>query len=102
MIPTLWDDLIMNKAAIFATSLALAACAAPVAHWEKPGATQAMVDEAVQDCRVQARLSPEQRVGTQLTRPGTAGAMDRIEEREGREAEQFQRCMRGKGYSAKR
>lgn len=90
------------RAALLTSSALIAACAAPAAHWEKPGATQTMVDEAVQECRVQARLSPEQRVGTQLSRPGTAGAMDRIEEREGREAERFQRCMLGKGYSAKR
>lgn len=61
-----------------------------------------MIDQAVDDCRVQARLSPEPRVGTQLSRPGTSGAMDRVEQRDAREAEQFQRCMRGKGYSAKR
>lgn len=78
----------------------LAACAVSATHWTKPGATQAMVEEALQDCRTQARLSPEPRVGTGLTRPGMTGAMDRLEERDSREAEQLRRCMTEKGFRA--
>jgi hypothetical protein len=82
--------------------LALAACAAPGAQWEKPGADQAAVAEALQQCRVEARLSPQPNLGSPTPRSGGAAAMDRMEEREAREALALRKCMHDKGYSAKR
>jgi hypothetical protein len=78
----------------------LAGCAAPVTQWEKPGASQAAVDEAMQQCRVEARLSPQQHLPPTPRTMGTPG-MDRIQSRDADEAEQFQKCMRDRGYSAK-
>jgi general secretion pathway protein K len=66
------------------------------------GATQAQAEEALQDCRLQARLAPQPRAGTDLTRPAKAGAMDQVDDREAREAAEFQRCMREKGFRATR
>jgi hypothetical protein len=80
--------------------LALAACAAPATpRWEKPGASPTAVDEAMQECRVQARLAPQPSPGSPTPR---STVIDRIEDRDAREAEHFQKCMRDKGYSAKR
>lgn len=79
---------------------ALAGCAAPATHWEKPGATERMAQEALEECRTQARLSPAPRVATGLARPGTTGAIDRLEERDSRAAEQLRRCMGEKGFRA--
>ena len=47
-----------------------------------------------------SRMAPEP-APTPRTTMGTPG-IDRIEERDGREAAQFQQCMTSKGYAAKR
>ena len=85
-----------------AIPLLLAACAAPAPQWEKPGAGPAAVDEAMQQCRVQASLSPQPHLGAPLARSSGAPALDRIEDRQAREAQQFQKCMQDQGYSVKR
>lgn len=87
---------------IWILSAALAACAAPSpAQWEKPGASQTAVNETMQECRVQARLASEPAI--RARDPETPGAlMVQLEERDAREAQQFQICMQAKGYSAKR
>ena len=85
-----------------AALLALAACTAPAPQWEKPGASQAAVDEAMQQCRVQASLSPQPHLGAPLARSSGAPALGRIEDRQAREAQQFQNCMQEQGFSAKR
>lgn len=79
-----------------------AACGGP-ARWEKPGATQAAIEQDTQDCRMQARLAPEAHP-VPLSSPTGLGTppAERIEDREAREAQQFQICMRAKGYSARR
>ena len=84
-------------------SVALAACAAPMMHWEKPGASEAKVKEDSEECRVQVRLSPlpQQTVGSPS--PSVAArVLSREEERALHDTENFQKCMRDKGYSAKR
>lgn len=90
----------MKPILLAALSAVLAGCAAPATRWEKPGASQAAVDEAVQECRMQARLSPEPRLGSPMARSGATGAMDRIEDRDARDAQRFHDCMQKKGYSA--
>ena len=84
--------------------LVLAACAAPEPIWEKPGASQTAVDEAVQQCRTEVRTAPQQHLGT--PRPHSSGSpytpgMERLETREGEDVQRFQKCMTGKGYSLK-
>ena len=84
--------------------LVLAACAAPEPIWEKPGASQTAVDEAVQQCRTEVRTAPQQHLGT--PRPHSSGSpytpgMERLETREGEDVKRFQKCMTGKGYSLK-
>lgn len=84
-------------------ALVLAACAPRTAQWEKPGATAATANEAVEQCRVAARFSP---VPASALRPppttaGT-GALTREEELAALETAEFQRCMRERGYSARR
>ena len=80
----------------------LAACAAGAPQWDKPGTAQAAIDEEMQRCRVDARLSPERR----LAAPGpmTSGEplSDRGQERDAQEAQDVRRCMEGKGYRLKR
>jgi hypothetical protein len=82
--------------------LALAACSSAAPQWEKPGAGASAVDEAMQDCRVQASLSPQQHKGAPTPRAGGTPAIDRIEDRQSREAQQFQGCMQGRGFSIRR
>jgi hypothetical protein len=91
---------------LWVLSFTLAACASP-AHWDKPGAGPIAVDEDMQQCRMQARLSPEahrEPLGPRsgLGGAGTSAAIDRMEDRDAREAQLIQKCMMDKGYSAKR
>jgi hypothetical protein len=80
----------------------LAACAAGTSQWDKPGAAQAAIDEDMQTCRVDARLSPEPRLGGPS--PATSGDpfVDRGQERDAQEAQEVRRCMESKGYRAQR
>ena len=84
--------------------LLLAACAAPEPIWEKPGASQTAVDEAMQQCRMEVRMAPEQHLGTPRPHspnsPYTPG-MERLEDRDSQDVQRFQKCMTGKGYSIK-
>ena len=83
-------------------TFALAACGTPADRWEKAGAGPSAVNEAMQECRIASRLSPEPHLGTPTPRTTGTPGMDRMEDRDGREAAQFQQCMLGKGYSTKR
>jgi len=85
-------------------SAVLAACATP-AHWEKPGATEAALKEDSEQCRIQASLAPTpQRNAPPPSGSATVttGILSRQEQLAVHEAEQFQKCMTGKGYSLKR
>ena len=80
---------------------ALAGCASSSSPaWQKPGASQTEVDDALRECRVQARLNPQQNVGALEPRGGGTPALDRIEDRDRAELGAIDRCMRAKGYSA--
>jgi hypothetical protein len=85
--------------------LVLAACAAPEPIWEKPGASQGAVDEAMQQCRTEVRMAPQQHLDTPRPHspnsPYTPG-MERLEDRDGPDVQRFQKCMTDKGYSLKR
>ena len=80
-------------------SAALAACAP--AQWDKAGATSSTLNNDLQDCRVQARLSPEQRVGPLGPRGGGTPAVDRMHDRDAQEAREIESCMLSKGYRLK-
>jgi hypothetical protein len=80
--------------------VALAACSAPVAHWDKSGADQATTNADTQQCREQARLAQPPPM---LSRSPDFSAtpvmsIETREDRDGREAQQFQMCMQEKGY----
>jgi hypothetical protein len=77
----------------------LAACSSPPT-WQKAGASETDVKEALQDCRMKARLSPQQHVGALEPRGAGTPGMNRIEDRDAAEAAVIQRCMREKGYAA--
>ena len=80
---------------------ALAGCASSSSPaWQKPGASQTEVDDALRECRVQARLNPQQNVGALEPRGGGTPALDRIEDRDRAELGAIDRCMRAKGYAA--
>jgi len=81
--------------------LLLAACAAPETRWEKPGATEAMVAQDTEQCRLQARLAPLPPRHSAAPSPSmSTKVLSRGEERAREDAENFQKCMREKGYSA--
>ena len=71
----------MKSLRTWLTVLALTACAAPAAQWEKPGASQTAVDEDLQQCRVHARLSPQPHLGSPTPRSMGTPGLDRIEKR---------------------
>jgi hypothetical protein len=85
--------------------LSLAACAAaPEPNWEKAGAGQSAVDEAMQQCRTEVRMAPQQHLGT--PRPHSSGSpytpgMERLETRDTEDVQRFQTCMTGKGFTLK-
>ena len=93
----------LSRHAWLASAL-LAACASQ-ATWEKPGATEATLKDDSQQCRVQASLAPSpQQYAPAPTGSATVttGILSRQEQLAVNEAEQFQKCMTAKGYSAKR
>jgi hypothetical protein len=80
----------------------LAACSSPPT-WDKAGTTETTVQNDSDDCRVKARLAPlpERYMGS----PGpsvTSKVLTREEQRAMYEADEFQKCMNAKGYTAKR
>jgi len=83
--------------------LVLAACAGPV-QWEKEGATPAALDEDSKQCSQQARLAATAVAAPPpLPQPGMIGAPIRQQDQYAmREAQEFQSCMRAKGYKETR
>jgi hypothetical protein len=81
--------------------LLLAACAAPTTpstpRWEKSGATEAQVAQALQECLVEGRVPASARVGAD-TGTGTAGIGSRDRQVAEDEAMLLQSCMRAKGF----
>jgi hypothetical protein len=88
--------------AIAGASLVVAACGSPPT-WEKAGANQTTLQNDSDDCRVQARFAPlpERYVGSPDPSV-TSKVMSREDQRVAFESQEFQKCMTGKGYTAKR
>ena len=82
--------------------LFLAACAAPTTHWEKSGATAAVVQADNDQCLTDARLNAPQPAVFEQTGTVTTRVLTVEEQRRRNEVEYFQKCMQEKGYSAKR
>jgi hypothetical protein len=81
----------------------LAACAAPEAQWEKAGADEARARQDSDECRDQARLAqPSPQTAQAPSRQVTTTALTEDGERALADIDNFQKCMRAKGYSAKR
>ena len=91
---------LMKPLLVVLFAAALAACASDAPRWQKPGASQAAADEALQDCRVKARLNPQMNPGALEPRGGGTPGLDRIEDRDRAEVGAIDRCMREKGYAA--
>jgi len=79
---------------------ALAACAKPAPKWEKAGASELVVEEAMQSCRLRQELAPQPRSNAPLA-PGGTPVIDRIASRDAHDAERLRKCMEEKGFSAK-
>lgn len=80
----------------------LAACAAGTPQWEKAGAGQTAIDEELQRCRLEARLSPEPRLQGPTASTSSSPLFDRGQEREAQDRQRVAKCMQDKGYSARR
>ena len=94
----------LSRHAWLLSALLAAACASQ-ASWEKPGATEATLKEDSEQCRVQASLAPSPQQYAPVPTGSatvTTGILSRQEQLAVNEAEQFQKCMAGKGYSLKR
>jgi hypothetical protein len=92
----------MNPSRCAWIPFALAACAAPEIQWEKPGASQATVQDDTVTCRQQARLTPPPLQRLPAPSPSVSSQiMSREEELAQQEARLFQQCMRDKGYSTR-
>jgi hypothetical protein len=78
----------------------LAACASNAPTWQKSGESESAVNEALQQCRVQVRLSPDASIlaAPMVSQSGTP-MIDRGQERDAKEDQQVRACMQGKGYS---
>lgn len=80
----------------------LVACAESAPAWQRSGASESAINEDLQQCRVQARLSPDPSIlATPVQTSGTP-LIDRGQERDSKEDQQVRKCMQGKGYSLKR
>ena len=83
--------------------VAIAACSAPASQWEKAGADEARTRQDSEECREQARLSQSSPQTVQApSRQVTMTGLSSDEERALADIDHFQKCMRAKGYSAKR
>ena len=80
----------------------LAACAAGTPQWEKAGAGQTAIDEELQRCRVEARLSPPPRLEGPKEGTSDSPLVDRGQEREAQDEQRIRQCMQSKGYSLRR
>ena len=80
----------------------LAACeTAP--HWEKAGGNDVAMSEDLQQCRVHARISPQESVLAMPTTQGSSSPMiDRGQERDAQENQRIRECMQARGYNLKR
>jgi len=78
----------------------LAACAGNAPTWQKSGASENAVNEDLQQCRVQSRLSPDRSILASPS-PQTSGSpmLDRGQERDANEDQQIRACMQARGYS---
>jgi PBP1b-binding outer membrane lipoprotein LpoB len=104
---------VMNRSrpalpAIAIVALLLAGCGSPPT-WQKTGATETVVQNDSDDCRVKARLAPlpERYISSPTSQSMTpqsitAPVLAREEQRAMLEADEFQKCMTAKGYTAKR
>jgi hypothetical protein len=92
-----------TRLAIAIVALLLAACGSPPT-WQKADATETAVQNDSDDCRVKARLAPlpERYIGSPTSQSVTARTLSREEQRAMFETDEFQKCMMGKGYTAKR
>src|SRR3954470_12207631 len=89
-------------------ALLLAACGSPPT-WQKADATEATVQNDADDCRAKARSAPlpERYISSPISQSITpqsitAPVLAREEQRARFEADEFQKCMMAKGYTAKR
>jgi hypothetical protein len=80
----------------------LAACAAGTPQWEKAGAGQSAIDEELQRCRVEARLSPQPRLQGPTASRSDSPLLESGQERDAQEEQRIARCMQDKGYSLRR
>jgi hypothetical protein len=89
--------------AIAVVAFLLPACGSPPT-WEKAGATETAVQNDSDDCRVKARLAPlpERYRGSPTSQSVTERTLSREEQRAMYEADEFQKCMNAKGYTAAR
>jgi len=81
--------------------LLLAGCGSPPT-WQKTGATETVVQNDSDDCRVKARLAPlpERYMGSPTSQSAAGRTLSREEQRAMYEADEFQKCMMAKGYTA--
>ncbi len=81
-------------------SLALVACSPPV-QWQKPGASERVMESDMHECRLKTSLSPQSRATPELSQ-SVAKTVGSVQEDRAREdAALFRKCMEEKGYSAK-
>jgi hypothetical protein len=82
-------------------TLLLCACGSPPV-WQKAGTSETVVQNDTDDCRVKARLAPlpERYMGSPTSQSVTERTLSREEQRAMYEADEFQKCMVGKGYTA--
>ena len=93
-----------SRHAWFAIVVAFLAGCGSAPTWQKTGATETVVQNDSDDCRVKARLAPlpERYIASPTSQSVTAGTLSREEQRAMFETDEFQKCMTGKGYTAKR
>ena len=80
----------------------LAACTGNAPTWQKAGASESAVNEDLQNCRVQVRISPDPSVLAAPVKGSGTPMIDRGQERDAKEEQQIRKCMQDKGYNLTR
>ena len=80
----------------------LVACAQSAPAWQKSGASESAMNEDLQQCRLQTRLSPDPSILATPSQGSGTPMIDRGQERDASDSQQIRACMQARGYSLQR
>ena len=87
---------------VVAAAALLAGCETKSPAWDRPGASEATVNEDTASCHLKARVAPSPHPAPPRSTYGAGTELNADDARLRFEQEGFRNCMQEKGYHAKR